>query len=274
MISPLHAFGLQNDVQNNVLAVDESTILHPVGRAIALYNVDSRKMAFIREGTQDRGETTALALSPSKKYLAVCERAETAQLSIYHVGSQKKTKVLPAGGPLPDSASDRFVTAAFSADSKLLAAVTGDCSIALWLWDKGRLLAFQKNPSVTAITRLSFDPREQANSSTICTSGPKFLRLWRLSDGQLKPAPGSSLSKREPPGVTPPAGLASGEPRIMEPVRSILTESSRVQRERSWDTMKQAPIAQRHVSGRRLRSSPQAPGLSAVRTPATMRHPA
>jgi succinylarginine dihydrolase len=48
VLAPLHAFGLSNDVQNNVLAVDEATILHPVGRAIALYNLESRKMAFVR----------------------------------------------------------------------------------------------------------------------------------------------------------------------------------------------------------------------------------
>ena len=203
VLSPLHAFGLQNDVQNNVIAVDESTILHPVGRAIALYSVESRKMAFVREGTKDSGETIALALSPSKKYLAVCERAEMAQISIYHVSSQKRTKVLPAGGPLPDCASDRFVTAAFSSDSKLLAAVTNDCTLALWLWDKGRLLACAKNPMATSITRVSFDPRQDAQSSTICTTGPKYLRLWRLLDGSLKAAPGSSqLSKKEPPGYT------------------------------------------------------------------------
>ena len=94
MFAPTHAFGLQNRVQNNVIAVDESTIIHPVGRAVALYNMDSKRMAFIREGTLERGEMVGLALSPSKKYLAVCERADSPQLSIYHVASQKKTRTL------------------------------------------------------------------------------------------------------------------------------------------------------------------------------------
>ena len=140
LLAPAHAFGLTANVQNNIIAVDETTVCYPVGRAVVIFNTDTRKMAFVREGTQDKGEITSLALSPSKKYLAVCERAEHAQVSIYHIASQRRTKVLPQGGAL-DVASGEFVTAAFSADSKMLAAVTSDFSIALWLWDKGRLLA-------------------------------------------------------------------------------------------------------------------------------------
>ena len=190
-LAPVHAFGLQNDVQNNVIAVDESTVIHPVGRAIALYNTDSHKMAFIRDGTQDKGEMTALALAPSKKYLAVCERAETAQISIYHVASQKRTKVLPtATSPLEGSESDHFVTAAFSADSKLLAAVTGDFCLVLWLWDKGRLLAMQKSITLppptngpAAVSRVSFNPTD---GNMLATSGTRLLKLWRVTDGTLR----------------------------------------------------------------------------------------
>ena len=184
LLMPAHAFGLTANVQNNVIAVDETTVCYPVGRAIVLYNTDTKKMAFVREGTNDKGEITALALSPSKKYLAACERAEHAQVSIYHVASQRRTKVLPQGGAL-DVASSEFITAAFSGDSKMLAAVTGDFTIALWLWDKGRLLALQKNAMAASfgITRVSFNP---SDSNTLATTGPKFFKLWRYADGQLK----------------------------------------------------------------------------------------
>jgi WD40 repeat protein len=184
LFAPAHAFGLQNDVQNNVIAVDDSTVIYPVGRAIALFNTDTRKMAFVREGMHERSDVVALTLSPSKKYLAVCERAEHAQVSIYHVASLRRTKTLPSGTPL-DVQSDKFVTAAFSSDSKMLAAVTGDLTIVLWLWDKGRLLAMQKNPVGTTcgITRISFNP---ADTNTLATTGPKFFKQWRYADGGLK----------------------------------------------------------------------------------------
>lgn len=182
LLAPTHAFGLQTAVQNNVLAVDDVTVCYPVGRAIVVFNTDTRKMAFVREGTHERGEIVSLAISPSRKYLAVCERAEHAVMSVYHIASQKKSKLLPQGAPL-DVASNEFVTAAFSGDSKMLAAVTGDFTIVLWLWDKGRLLAQQKNPGCSGISRVSFNP---VDPNTLATSGPKFLKMWRYTDGQLK----------------------------------------------------------------------------------------
>ena len=184
ILAPAHAFGLQNAVQNNVLAVDENTVAYPVGRAVVLFNTDTRKMAFIREGTQDKGEITSLALSPTKKYLAVCEKGEHAVISVYHIASQRKTKTLPQGTPL-DVQSNEFVSAAFSSDSKLLAGVTGDFAIALWLWDKGRLLALQRNPMAASfgINRVSFNP---ADANTLATTGPKFFKMWRYADGSLK----------------------------------------------------------------------------------------
>ena len=99
LMAPAHAFGLATDVQNNVIAVDETTVCYPVGRAIVLFNTDTRKMAFVREGTQEKSDVTALAISPTKKYLAVCERAEHAQVAVYHVASQRRTKTLPQGTP-------------------------------------------------------------------------------------------------------------------------------------------------------------------------------
>ena len=211
---PAHAFGVQNHVQNNVLAVDETTIIHPVGRAVALYNLESKRMAFIREGTLERGEIVGLALSPSKKYVAVCERADIPQLSIYHIASQKKTKTLKAESSsraesqVPvETASDRFVSAAFSPDSKMLAAVTGDGGLALWLWDKSRLLGFSKTVLQSAgggpapsISRASFNP---ADATMIAASGPRFFRLWRFADGkELKPWNVAASKGREHPAYT------------------------------------------------------------------------
>ncbi len=110
----------------------------------------------------------------------MCERGEqSAQVSIFHVQSQRRHKTLTC----PEVQSREFVTAAFSADGKLLAALGGapDHALVVWLWDKGKVLGINK--LMQPVTRVSFNP---SDSSTLGSSGAKFLKLWRNADGQLK----------------------------------------------------------------------------------------
>ena len=110
----------------------------------------------------------------------MCERGEqSAQVSIFHVQSQRRHKTLTC----PEVQSREFVTAAFSADGKLLAALGGapDHALVVWLWDKGKVLGINK--LMQPVTRVSFNP---SDSSTLGSSGAKCLKLWRNADGQLK----------------------------------------------------------------------------------------
>ena len=98
-----------------MLCTDEVGVLLPVGRMISLFSWESRAMSFVSEG--ERGDLAlALALAPSKKHVAVCERGEHAQVSLYHVASQRRQKTLSCS----DVASRDYVSAAFSPDSKRL----------------------------------------------------------------------------------------------------------------------------------------------------------
>ena len=136
-------------------------------------------MSFVSEG--ERGDLAlALALAPSKKHVAVCERGEHAQVSLYHVASQRRQKTLSCS----DVASRDYVSAAFSPDSKLLAALSGapDYTLVLWLWDKGKVLATVKLGQPAA--RVSFSPND---AKTVATSGTRLLRLWRVAEGAFKP---------------------------------------------------------------------------------------
>ena len=173
----LFGFGVQSDVQGSVQCVDENTIIYPLGRAIALHNTETRAMAFVNEG--ERSQLMALALAPSKKYLALCEGGEHAQVSVFHLASQRRHRTLTC----PDLQLNEFVSVAFSADSRMLAAIGGgaECILVLWLWEKGKLLATQR--LLLPANRVTFNP---ADTSTIGTSGVKFLKLWRNTDGQLK----------------------------------------------------------------------------------------
>ena len=174
-----HAFGVNANVQDAVICTDEVGVLLPVGRMISLFSWESRAMSFVSEG--ERGDLAlALALAPSKKHVAVCERGEHAQVSLYHVASQRRQKTLSCS----DVASRDYVSAAFSPDSKLLAALSGapDYTLVLWLWDKGKVLATVKLGQPAA--RVSFSPND---AKTVATSGTRLLRLWRVAEGAFKP---------------------------------------------------------------------------------------
>jgi WD40 repeat protein len=203
-LSLSHAFGVQEGIQGGALFVDETTVVYSVGRAIALVNTETRAMSFMSQG--EKSDLNAMALSPSKKYLALCEGGDHAQVSIFHLSSQRKHRTLSCA----DQQFSGFVSAAFSPDSKLLAAIGagGEYAVVLWLWEKGKMIAVQKMP--LPLTRLTFSPAmatvssdggKGAAESWIGTSGPKFLKLWRNAEGQLK---GSNLGlgKREPQNYT------------------------------------------------------------------------
>ena len=62
----VHGFGVRTGVQDNVLCVDESTTIFPVGRALAQLNMETRAMSFVSEG--EKAELVlALALAPSRR---------------------------------------------------------------------------------------------------------------------------------------------------------------------------------------------------------------
>ena len=66
----VHGFGLRTGVQDNVLCVDETTAIFPVGRALAQLNIETRVMSFVSEG--ERADLVlALALAPSRRFARV-----------------------------------------------------------------------------------------------------------------------------------------------------------------------------------------------------------
>jgi|TARA_B110001469_G_C9369725_1_gene192840 hypothetical protein len=65
-----HGFGLRTGVQDNVLCVDETTAIFPVGRVLAQLNIETQVMSFVSEG--DRADLVlALALAPSRRFARV-----------------------------------------------------------------------------------------------------------------------------------------------------------------------------------------------------------
>jgi len=129
-------------VNQNIFFVDNQNVLYPCGHNIVIYNIDERSQKYI-PGIEGSEGISALALSPSKKFLAVCEKSERAVCSVFDVNSMKRRKILTS----TDYNSKEFVSVNFapSNEKSLLVTLTGepDIRVIIWTWDKAKFFAQQ-----------------------------------------------------------------------------------------------------------------------------------
>ena len=84
-------------------------------------------------------------MSKSKKYLAICEKAEHATCTIYDIHSQKKKKVLPDQDiACTDYEAKEFLSCSFSPkqENQFMITLTAepDWSVIVWDWDKPKVV--------------------------------------------------------------------------------------------------------------------------------------
>ena len=148
--------GLKGDVKMNIHFINPTEVLYPCGHNIVIYNTDDKSQKYI-PGIEGSEGISAVALSPSKKFLAVCERSERAICLVYDVTTMKRRKVLTS----TDYNSREFVSVAFAPtnEKSLLATLTGeqDIRVILWTWDKAKCFAQQQvgvsgNSTVTQVS--------------------------------------------------------------------------------------------------------------------------
>ena len=141
-LAPRFLFGLKGDVKQNLFFIDDQTVLYPCGHNVVIYNIDDRSQKYIA-GIEGSEGISALALSPSKKFLAVCERAERAICSVFDVSTLKRRKILTS----TDYSSKEFVSVNFapSNEKSMLVTLTSepDIKVILWTWDKAKCFTFQ-----------------------------------------------------------------------------------------------------------------------------------
>jgi uncharacterized protein len=93
-----HAFGLSPVAHNNVVCVDDTHIAFPVGRHISITNAETRQSIFMMPEHFDKVQrTTALAITPNRKYLACAEvvaEDEPAQVSVFALATGKRQRML------------------------------------------------------------------------------------------------------------------------------------------------------------------------------------
>lgn len=137
-----HIFGLQPGITGNIAHHDEQTIVYPSGANCILYNIDQKSQKFIPSSDKSDG-TTAMAVSPNRRYVAVAEKGEKATITIYDLHSLRKRKILSS----PEVQSTEFVSLAFSPDSKYLVAQGGrpDWTLLYWTWERSKVMASTKS---------------------------------------------------------------------------------------------------------------------------------
>ena len=189
-------FGAKSDVRENVHYVDESTVLYPAGHQIVLYHVESKTQRFIPCSADTEG-ITALALSPNRKYLAVAERAEKAQIAVYDLASLKRRKVLSSA----DVGGREYVSLSFSPDGRCVLAQGGapEWNVALWQWEKNKCAAvFPARASASqtpaAVDQIAWNPSDPATASL---SGEGSFRAFKMTESSAKALPSALGNKRD-----------------------------------------------------------------------------
>ena len=84
-VQPRFFFGLKGDVKNNVIFLDDNVVCYPCGHNVVVYYMTSKMQRFI-PGIEGSQGITALALSASRKFLAVCEKGSNAICTVYNIG--------------------------------------------------------------------------------------------------------------------------------------------------------------------------------------------
>ena len=162
-----------------------TNVIYPCGRHIGIRNVGTNDMKFIKQAEHLK-EITAMALSPNRRFLAVCERhwntprAQSAFISLYDLKSSDG-KLLKAHIDVSETepSSQKLIkSVAFSHDSKNIAVVYDGPERKAIVWE-----AYNKNKIIgqydfgkQTVNRICFKPDD---SHVVSTSGHGHWKLWR-----------------------------------------------------------------------------------------------
>eukprot|EP00398_MALV-I-01_sp_L67-1_P000447 gene447-864_t len=194
-----HAFGLKADVRCNVHYAEENQIIYPTGHNTVMYHTEDKTQKFFSASENCSG-ITALAVSPSKRYLAIAERGventeyECASCVIYDLVTGKKRKTIGANGQdgTPDVDCKEYIWVAFSSENRLLLTQCGpsasqnsdhDWSLLCWAWDKSKVMACMSiSTNHQPIREVSFHP----DASWVTVVGDGVLKFFSMNDRQFQ----------------------------------------------------------------------------------------
>jgi WD40 repeat protein len=176
-----HIFGLKGDVKSCIHYIDEHVLVYPAGHNTIIYNTEDRKQKFIH-GTEGTEGISAMAVCPSKRFVAVAEKAERGLVNMYDLKTLKKRKVLST----TEITSKQYVSVAFSQDNQLLLTMGGapDWTLICWNWAKAKPVAITKIANgVNGINQCSFS---LVDPTYCCISGNGCIKFFRIVDNQFR----------------------------------------------------------------------------------------
>ena len=145
-VSPRFIFGANGKIRNSLHRVDEHKLLYVAGHNACVYSTDEKNQYFL-EGSENVEKITAVAVSPSNRFVAICQRAEKAKCIIYDIHTQKLKQTLPDQDiDTDDYEAKEFLSAAFPVKNEQtqMVTLTGAPDWVLLLWDIDNIKVLSK----------------------------------------------------------------------------------------------------------------------------------
>lgn len=99
-VTPRFIFGANGGLNGCLHMHEEKQLVYVAGHNVIIYNMDECQQQFI-PGSENIDEINFITLSPSGRYIALCERENQqkenprGQVTIYEIAARKKRKTLP-----------------------------------------------------------------------------------------------------------------------------------------------------------------------------------
>ena len=179
-----HAFGSAAglEIRDSVVFAEEGLLMYPVGRLLAVRDVQTGETHFIIPEENVMGVSAmTLGITGTQRLVAVAELATNKTPPQINIRECVKSSNFKSRCRLshPELESQAYLSVAFSADLRVVAAAGGSPDFQAVLWDvrKTVIITHCKLPSIA--TRISLCP---TGPLTVSTSGPNHIRLWRIKE--------------------------------------------------------------------------------------------
>jgi WD40 repeat protein len=166
-----HSFGYECQKRSNLVVLDKSTVAFSAGNMVEFLHLSSMNQHCLR--SLGGGGIGALAVHPSRHYLAVGEKGTQPVIAIFTFPELGLHRILRGGTEEAYSHMD------FSGEGDLLASVGGhpDFMLTVWEWKKESIVLRYKAFSQD-VFRVSFSPE---NPGQLTTSGTGHIRFWKMA---------------------------------------------------------------------------------------------
>ncbi|CAM9292383.1 unnamed protein product, partial [Phaeothamnion confervicola] len=176
-------FGASAHVANSMSYSEEGNVLYVAGHNLVLLDPADRRQRFIH-GTEGYDGITALAVCPSRRFVALAEAAEKPSVHVYDLRTLRIRKKLQHA----DLGAREYVALAFSHDDNLLITQSAGPAWTLicWNWVKVRALCAVRTSDGAMVRQIGFSPIDAAMA---CVCGDGIFRFYRFLDSSVRGLP-------------------------------------------------------------------------------------